>query len=311
MMRKLLFALALLFGASPAVAQNYNATPGSGLVFGSKLVGGVNYPQIVFCDPATPANCVAVDASGRISILGITNPVTVAQATAANLKGQFDPLTAATWGLVGIAPGTAPTNALVGGLICNNGTLTPSAGQSAAFQGDVNCNLKVSVASLPLPAGAASSATQGAPTDAPATLPASATAASEIALLKAIANAANSPVPLGSASGGWKPSLLNALTTTVRGIKASAAGQLGMLQCSNSGASTLFIQLFDVATTGGVTLGTTAPVLSFEVPPGTPNGYALSLVGMQFSNGIQAAATTTATGNTAPSTLPNCNAGFN
>jgi hypothetical protein len=70
MMRKLLSILAaLLLLASPAIAQNYNATAGSGLLFGSKLVTGVNYPQFVMCDPATPANCVGVNASGQITAL--------------------------------------------------------------------------------------------------------------------------------------------------------------------------------------------------------------------------------------------------
>jgi hypothetical protein len=68
-MRKLLLALALTLGVSPVVAQNYQATQGAGTTFGSKLVTSVNYPQIVFCDPATPANCVAVNASGQITVI--------------------------------------------------------------------------------------------------------------------------------------------------------------------------------------------------------------------------------------------------
>jgi hypothetical protein len=153
---------------------------------------------------------------------------------------------------------------------------------------------------------------EGTTADTPCTVPTSTTACSLIAVLKALTNVANSPVPLGSASGGWTPKLLNALSTTVTSIKSSAAGQLGLLQCSNSNTATVFIQVFDVATAGAVTLGTTTPKLSFEVPPGTPSGYTLPLVGIQFAAGIQVAATTTATGLTAQSgTLPNCNAGFN
>jgi hypothetical protein len=116
------------------------------------------------------------------------------------------------------------------------------------------------------------------------------------------------PATLGSASGGLTPTRLSALSTTVTSIKASAAGQLYMLDCSNTNTATVFIQLFDAATAVGVTLGTTTPTLSFEIPPGTSNGFSLSLVGMQFSSGLQAAATTTATGLTAQTgTLPNCN----
>jgi hypothetical protein len=68
-MRKLLLVLAFLGLINPVLAQNYNATPGSGLVFGSKLVTAVNYPQIVFCDPTTPSQCVGVNASGQMTVL--------------------------------------------------------------------------------------------------------------------------------------------------------------------------------------------------------------------------------------------------
>lgn len=66
--------VAILFFAifsGPAFAQNYTATQGTGTTFGSKLVGGVNYPQIVFCDPTTPSQCVAVNASGQMTIASI------------------------------------------------------------------------------------------------------------------------------------------------------------------------------------------------------------------------------------------------
>lgn len=67
-MKKIAFALLGLLIAAPALAQNYTATPGAGLSFGSKLVAAVHYPQQTMCDPATPANCVAVNASGQITI---------------------------------------------------------------------------------------------------------------------------------------------------------------------------------------------------------------------------------------------------
>lgn len=118
------------------------------------------------------------------------------------------------------------------------------------------------------------------------------------------------PVSLGT-SGGLTPKRLSALSTTVTGIKASAAGQLMMLQCGNTNASEEYVQLFDVATTGGVTLGTTAPTLSVPIAATTTGGFTLSITGLQFANGIQVAATTTATGSTAPATALDCNAAFN
>jgi hypothetical protein len=133
----------------------------------------------------------------------------------------------------------------------------------------------------------------------------------QFGFLKGLYNIMTSAPTLGSATGGWVKKRMSALSTTVTAVKSSAAGQLGMLHCSNGGASTAFVQVFDVATAGAVTLGTTVPDLSFEIPPGISSGYSLPLVGMQFSAGIQVAATTTATGSSAPSTTLNCNAAYN
>lgn len=66
---------------------------------------------------------------------------TVSQATSSNLKGQFDPLTIATWGLAPVAAGTAPTNAQVIG--CIQASPTPSANQSVAVSCDATGNVKV------------------------------------------------------------------------------------------------------------------------------------------------------------------------
>lgn len=51
-----------------AVAANYTMTQGSGTTFGSLVVGGVNYAQQTVCDPATPSQCAAVNASGQVSV---------------------------------------------------------------------------------------------------------------------------------------------------------------------------------------------------------------------------------------------------
>lgn len=69
MIRKLLIALvASVFFSGSAVAQNYSATAGSGLTFGSKLVAAVQYPQGLICDPTTPSQCIAVSSSGFITV---------------------------------------------------------------------------------------------------------------------------------------------------------------------------------------------------------------------------------------------------
>ena len=151
-------------------------------------------------------------------------------------------------------------------------------------------------------------ATPGSPTDAPCTLPATVTSCSQVATEKAIANAVNSPPPLGT-TGGWTPLRINALTTTAVAIKGTA-GQLGMIMCFNNAAATTYFQVFNVAQ-ANVTVGTTLPTLSFPVAAGASAGFALPLVGMQFSTAMSIAATTTATGNSAPGTAADCNVGFN
>lgn len=113
MFRKLLVAslFALLLGGA-AFAQNYTATQGVGTTFGSKLVSTVNYPQIVFCDPTTPSQCVAVNSSGQMSVsaVGIAINSTTSGQTGSLVMGavttspptyttaQTDPLSLATSG---------------------------------------------------------------------------------------------------------------------------------------------------------------------------------------------------------------------
>lgn len=87
-----------------------------------------------------------------------------------------------------------------------------------------------------------------------------------------------------------------AQTTTVRQPKLTA-GWLGTIVAYNPNSVVSYIQFFDLATT--VTLGTTTPDEVFAVPP-------LSTLvvdsGARYLKGIQFACSTTATGNTAPST---------
>lgn len=220
-----LTALSLVIGGL-ALANNYNATPGSGLTFGSVVIGGVNFMSMLICDFTTANQCAAVKAANTAA--AATDPSLVVQ----NAQEHTD----------------------LSSIITN--TAAPLATQAATVSiGGVGGVL--------------------------------------------------------TTSGGWTPKLLNGLSTTVTAIKSSAAGQLGMLQCGNTNASEEYVQVFDVATAGGVTLGSTTPKLSIPIPATNSDGFTLALTGFQFANGIQIAATTTATGSSAPGTALDCNAGFN
>lgn len=87
------------------------------------------------------------------------------------------------------------------------------------------------------------------------------------------------------------------LTNVVQTVKASAAGSFYGIQYFFDNSTKAFIQLWDIATSGAVTIGSTAPTYVIPVPP---YGYdKIWPVPMAFTNGMQAAVTTTATGSTA------------
>jgi hypothetical protein len=95
--------------------------------------------------------------------------------------------------------GTANANILtVQGIAAMTPLLATVTGTVAATQSGT-WNVTNISGTISLPTGAATAANQGTTADAPCTLPASATACSEIAVQKAIANAANGSIPAGSA----------------------------------------------------------------------------------------------------------------
>lgn len=102
-------------------------------------------------------------------------------------------------------------------------------------------------------------------------------------------------------TGGWSTFSNTALTSTVVAVKSSAAGQVGGWVFHNPSAATTFVQFFNAATAGAVTIGSTTPTFSFGIAAGASANVEFT-AGIAFSSGIQVAATTTATGSTAPAT---------
>ena len=111
-------------------------------------------------------------------------------------------------------------------------------------------------------------------------------------------------LPAFAQAKGSAPSLANGLSTTVKTVRAGN-GALAFLSCYNPNAAVAYVQLFDTA--GAVTLGTTLPKLSIGVPATQSSSFP---IGAAFLAGIKAAATTTATGSTAPATALDCNFTF-
>lgn len=123
------------------------------------------------------------------------------------------------------------------------------------------------------------------------------------------AGTTNGVVNKAAAVGGSTPSLAAALSTTVTAIKASA-GSLYLVQCYNPNATVAYAQVFNIAS-GSVTLGTSTPLLSVPIPATSNGGFAMSTVPVAFGTAMSWAATTTATGSTAPGTALTCNAAYN
>ncbi len=108
--------------------------------------------------------------------------------------------------------------------------------------------------------------------------------------------------PIATTTGGFTGSRVSGgLSTSVTAIKSSAQSKLGGYILFNPNSTNAFCQIFNIATAGAVTLGTTAPTISVGLPPF--GGANLEMdVGVDYSAGIQVAATTTEAGLTALTT---------
>jgi len=116
--------------------------------------------------------------------------------------------------------------------------------------------------------------------------------------------------PICNKSGGFTPLRISGgLTNTVTAVKSSALSKLGPCYFYNSNSAVVFVQVFNVATAGAVTLGTTAPTECFPVPPFGGATFGTD-IGAEYSAGIQVAATTTETGSTAPTAAITANFRF-
>lgn len=109
----------------------------------------------------------------------------------------------------------------------------------------------------------------------------------------------NAVQSIAGTAGGWSVNSQTALTNSKIAVKASA-GNFGGYMVYNPNASAVFIQVFDVAS-ASVTLGTTAPTYVITLPATAAANVEFSL-GITHATAITLAATTTATGLTAPGT---------
>lgn len=108
------------------------------------------------------------------------------------------------------------------------------------------------------------------------------------------------PRARGQMIGEGLPVAAVELSTTVTSIRA-VAGTLLTVECNNPNVLVTYVQMFDLATT--VTLGTTVATRVVTLAPSTGTGIFAPVppgLSMPLANGLQVAATTTASGSTAP-----------
>lgn len=104
--------------------------------------------------------------------------------------------------------------------------------------------------------------------------------------------------------GGSVTGLTNTVVQVLSGISGqnTSANFITDIAFNNLANATAFIQFFDVAAVGSVTLGSTTPTASYAVPAGLSG---IIQVNQTYANGIALAATTTATGSSALSSAIN------
>lgn len=126
--------------------------------------------------------------------------------------------------------------------------------------------------------------------------------------LKVDGSAVTQPVSGTVNQGAVTPVLKNGLTNTASSVVSSVAATLEDYYIYNPNASVAYVQIFDVATAGAVTVGTTTPKWSIGIP--ATSAANISRLGLACANGIQVAATTAATNGTAPGTALDANFGY-
>lgn len=105
--------------------------------------------------------------------------------------------------------------------------------------------------------------------------------------------------PVPGTSGGWTPYVNGALSNTAQSVKSSA-GQVGGYIVNNPNTVTCYVQVYNTAS-GSVAVGTTVATWNIPVPPTSTANLSID-GGVAHGTAISVAATTTATGSTAPGT---------
>lgn len=206
---------------------------------------------------------------------------------------------------------TTPANMIMVGAEFNTTPTTITTGNASPLQLDSAANLLVNLkTSLPTGSNVIGAVTQsgtwniGSITTLPA-LPAGTNLIGKVGIDQTTVGSTNAVTPIPASNSGWSFAYYSGLTNSVQQIKGTAGTFGGYLWLYNPNTATTFIQVFNKAS-ASVTLGTTAPDYVIALPgvaSASATGSAANMemvMGIAMSTGISVAATTTATGSTAP-----------
>lgn len=260
-------------GITANSSVNVNQVGGTAVDVNSGLKSAGTQRVVIATDQPQLTNALKVDGSAVTQ--PISGTVTVQQATAANLKVDLSGTAANATALK--VDGSATTQPISGTVTANAGTGNFGVNQTQIGGAAISIGNGVSGTGVQRVTIASDSTGQIA--------------------LAAGSNTIGAVTLLPTSTGGWSVNSQTALTNTKVAVKASA-GTFGGYMVYNPNASVTYIQVFDVAS-ASVTLGTTAPTYVIPIPAAAAANVEFTL-GINHTTAITLAATTAATGSSAP-----------
>lgn len=261
-------------GITANSSVNVNQVGGTAIDLNSGVKSAGTQRVVIATDQPQLTNALKVD--GSATTQPVSGTITVQQTTAANLKVDLSG-TAANATAIKV-DGSATTQPVSGTITANAGTGTFGVNNSQVGGNTISTGNGVSGTGVQRVTIASDSTGQ--------------------VTLAAGSNTVGSVNILPNTTGGWSVNSQTALTSTKVAVKASA-GTFGGYMIYNPNASVTYIQVFDVAS-GSVTLGSTTPTYVIPIPAGAAANVEFTL-GINHVTAITLAATTTATGSSAPS----------
>lgn len=205
-----------------------------------------------------------------------------------------------------VGAGTAPTNQVVVGAIYNSTEISPTTSQAFALQADSKGRLRnVIMDAAGNTRGVNVTSSNAALVDLSSSTANSTAGLISVKIDQTTVGSTNAVTPVPASNSGWSFNYQSALSSTKQQIKGSAGTFGGFINLFNPNTATTYIQVFNKAS-ASVTVGSTTPDFVITLPgiasaSGTGSDRNLEITcGLAMNTGITIAATTTASGSSAP-----------